>query len=77
MLHRAKRLNPESVVVAVGCYVQAGGEEALKDMSIDLAIGNNKKKDLIPILEEFLTNRENRKDKTLKGRTMTDIGKDG
>ncbi|MCI8615269.1 tRNA (N(6)-L-threonylcarbamoyladenosine(37)-C(2))-methylthiotransferase MtaB [Parablautia intestinalis] len=75
MLHRAKRLNPESVVVAVGCYVQAGGEEALKDMSIDLAIGNNKKKDLIPILEEFLTNRENRKDKTLKGRTMTDIGK--
>ena len=54
MLHRAKKLNPESVVVAVGCYVQVGTEEALKDMSIDLAIGNNKKKDLIPILEEYL-----------------------
>ena len=54
MLHRAKKLNPDAVVVAVGCYVQAGREEALKDMSIDLAIGNNKKKDLVEILEEYL-----------------------
>lgn len=40
--------------MAVGCYVQAGNEEVLKDLSIDLAVGNNKKKDLVPILEEFL-----------------------
>lgn len=58
MLHRAKKMNPDSVVVAVGCYVQAGKEEALKDMSIDLAIGNNKKKDLVEILEEYLQIRE-------------------
>ncbi|MBQ8598112.1 MAG: tRNA (N(6)-L-threonylcarbamoyladenosine(37)-C(2))-methylthiotransferase MtaB [Lachnospiraceae bacterium] len=58
MLHRAKKMNPDSVVVAVGCYVQAGKEEALKDMSIDLAIGNNKKKDLVEILEEYLQVRE-------------------
>ena len=48
MLHRAKKQNPEAVVVAVGCYVQAGNEEGLKDLSIDLAVGNNKKKDLCP-----------------------------
>lgn len=58
MLHRAKKLNPDAVVVAVGCYVQTGKEEALKDMSIDLAIGNNKKKDLIPLLTEYLEQRE-------------------
>ncbi len=79
MLHRAKKMNPESVVVAVGCYVQAGTEDALKDMSIDLAIGNNRKKDLIPILKEYLEEKENGdrddivRDKTLKGKTIIDI----
>ena len=73
MLHRAKKLNPESVVVAVGCYVQTSKEEALKDMSIDLAIGNNKKKDLVEILEEYLSARENTERKTLSGKTIIDI----
>ena len=54
MLHRAKKRNPDAVVVAVGCYVQTGKEEALLDGSIDLAVGNNRKKDLLPILEAFL-----------------------
>ena len=62
MLHRAKTMNPEAVVVAVGCYVQTGGEQALADGSIDLAIGNNRKKDLIPILEEYLALREGPKE---------------
>ncbi len=57
MLHRAKALNPQAVVVAVGCYVQVGGEEALKDGCIDLAIGNNRKKDLVEILEAYLAQR--------------------
>lgn len=83
MLHRAKKQNPGAVVVAVGCYVQTGKEEALKDSCIDLAIGNNKKKDLIPILEEFLSEREKeaREDgreevqdvKTLHGKSVIDI----
>lgn len=77
MLHRAKKMNPEAVVVAVGCYVQTGSEEALKDLSIDLAVGNNRKKDLISILEEYLAEREKGgelKDKTLGGKTIIDIG---
>ena len=74
MLHRARKMNPEAVVVAVGCYVQTGSEEALKDAGIDLAIGNNKKKDLIPILEEYLAERENA-DKTLGGKTIIDINR--
>lgn len=58
MLHRAKKRNPEAVVVAVGCYVQTGEENIRKDEAIDLAIGNNRKKDLLPILEEYLAKRQ-------------------
>ena len=54
MLHRAKKKNPDAIVVAVGCYVQAGGEEVLKDEGIDLAVGNNRKKDLVAILEKYM-----------------------
>ena len=42
MLHRAKRKNPNVVVVAVGCYAQVGKEELEADQHIDLIIGNNK-----------------------------------
>ncbi len=58
MLHRAKQKNPEAIVVAVGCYVQTGKEAVEMDECIDLAIGNNRKKDLASILEEYLRERE-------------------
>ncbi len=53
MLHRAKKQNPDAVVVAAGCYVQAAAEELKADLAVDVIIGNNKKQDLIPILEEY------------------------
>ena len=43
MLHRAKKRNPQAVVVAAGCYVQAAGEELEKDPAVDIIVGNNKK----------------------------------
>ncbi len=74
MIHRARTLNPQAVVVAMGCYVQTGREEALRDEGIDLAVGNNRKKDIARILEEYLQEREQaRADKTLGGSTITDI----
>ena len=57
ILHRAKQLNPRGVVVAVGCYVQAGDRTARRDECIDLAIGNNRKKDIADLLEAFLEDR--------------------
>ena len=57
MLHKAKKQNPDSVVVAVGCFVQANPEEVAKDDAIDLIVGNNKKKDLFEILEEYLSKK--------------------
>ena len=57
MLHKAKKMNPEAVVVATGCYVQTGKEKAQADPSIDLIIGNNRKKELVSILEQFMADR--------------------
>ena len=54
MLHRAKKMNPDALVVATGCYVQAKANSGEVDECIDVIIGNNKKKDLIEILQEHI-----------------------
>lgn len=58
MLHRAKRLNPEAVVVAAGCYVQVAADKLKEDACVDLIIGNNKKAELARILDRYLEKRE-------------------
>ena len=58
MLHRARKMNPDAIVVAAGCYVQAQAEHGEIDECIDIVIGNNKKKDLIPLLEQYFQKRE-------------------
>lgn len=53
MLHKAKKTNPEGIVVAVGCYVQSDTQAVEADEAVDLLIGNNRKKDLVQILENY------------------------
>ena len=53
MLHRARKMNPDAVVVAAGCYVQAQEDKQEIDPCIDIVIGNNKKQDLLTILGEY------------------------
>lgn len=60
MLHKARKMNPDAVVVATGCYVQARGEDI--DPCVDIVVGNNKKKDLIAILDEYYGNHEVQKE---------------
>lgn len=60
MLHKAKKQNPDAVVVATGCYVQTAVDKVKEDLAIDIIIGNNKKKEVVPILEEYF--KENEKD---------------
>ncbi len=57
MLHRAKKTNPAGIVVAVGCYVQSDTQALEADTAVDLLIGNNKKKDLVEILEAYMAGR--------------------
>lgn len=52
MLHKAKKMNPDAIVVGAGCYVQTKEAQALVDESIDIVIGNNKKHELIELLEK-------------------------
>ena len=77
MLHRAKKRNPDAVVVAAGCYVQTGQDAVAEDTAVDLVIGNNRKKDIAVILEEYLEKKEqgilSENDKTLQNKTVIDI----
>lgn len=58
MLHRAKKMNPDAIVVAAGCYVQTKEKTGEVDSCIDIVIGNNKKKELIEILEQYTEERQ-------------------
>lgn len=53
MLHRARKMNPDAVVVAAGCYVQAQAEKQVIDPCIDIVLGNNKKQDLLTALQAY------------------------
>ncbi len=67
MLHRAKKLNPDSIVVAAGCYVQTSKEQAMADTAIDILIGNNKKHELIAALAAFERNRKGKGQEPAEG----------
>ena len=58
MLHKAKKMNPEAVVVATGCYVQTDQGKLDKDPAVDLILGNNQKKNIVQALEEDQEVRE-------------------
>ena len=54
MLHKAKQLNPQGIVVAVGCYVETDIEGVRNDESIDFAVGNKDKSDIVRRIEEYI-----------------------
>ena len=62
MIHRARRRNPQAVVAAAGCYVQTGGRDMLETGQADILIGNNRKKDIVQILESYFSSAEKDKD---------------
>ena len=53
MIHRARKKNPQAIVVAAGCYVQTSTEEVIEDLAVDIVIGNNQKNHLVDCIEEF------------------------
>ncbi|MCI9124483.1 MAG: tRNA (N(6)-L-threonylcarbamoyladenosine(37)-C(2))-methylthiotransferase MtaB [Eubacterium sp.] len=53
MLHRARRRNPNAVIVAAGCYVQTAGQDIIMEGIADIVLGNNKKKNLISVLDAW------------------------
>ena len=73
MIHKAKKRNPDAVVIAVGCYVETDPERVGTDSAIDLAIGNNNKARIAELLDEFLAQQDKADRRTLGGKTMTDL----
>lgn len=69
IIRRAKRINPNSILVATGCYAQTAKEELEKITDIDLIVGNTEKKDIVKIVEEY---RDNKNRERVK---MSDINK--
>ena len=61
MLHKAKKMNPDAIVVATGCYVQTDEGKLDKDEAVDLILGNNQKKQIVEVLEEY--ERQHKKQK--------------
>lgn len=57
MLHKAKKMNPDAIVVATGCYAQTDTEGAYNDLSVDIVIGNNRKNRLPEMIEEYMQNK--------------------
>ena len=53
MIHRAKKMNPEAVIVACGCYVQVNEAGILSDTGADLLLGNDEKNRIVEILEGY------------------------
>ena len=64
MLHKAKKENPDSIVVAAGCYVQTSSEEAARDLSVDIIIGNDKKHELVELIENCMNQKKNANEET-------------
>nr|MBP3599345.1 tRNA (N(6)-L-threonylcarbamoyladenosine(37)-C(2))-methylthiotransferase MtaB [Eubacterium sp.] len=54
MLHRAKKMNPNSIVVAVGCYVESGGEVLQADAAIDVSFSNKEKENIAEKVLDYL-----------------------
>lgn len=58
MLHQAKKRNPDAIIIAVGCYVQAAEEDLLKDFSVDLVVGNNRKSEIVKLVESYKAEKD-------------------
>ena len=76
MLRRVKGLNPKALVIACGCYVQVAKEDVEQIEEIDLALGNNEKKEIVKYIEEWFKNNtvNSSIDDVMKQRDFVDFG---
>jgi len=62
MLHKAKKLNPNAIIVAAGCYVNANVDKAIEDCAVDIVLGNNRKHNIVEVLSSYFENEKHNKD---------------
>ena len=59
MLHKAKKMNPNAVVIAAGCYVNADAKKAAADNSVDIILGNNNKINIVDVIKQYSSDHDN------------------
>ena len=59
MLHKSKKINPDAIVVAAGCYVNADTKKAAEDNAVDIVLGNNCKINILEALENYYKDKNN------------------
>ena len=75
MIRRAKEINPEAIIIAVGCYVQVAKKEIEKIKEIDLALGNEEKVDIVKYCNEII--QKNKKEEianVMQSRKFAEFG---
>jgi len=75
MLHKAKKMHPHALVAAVGCYAQTAQEESSADRAVDLVVGNNRKSEIVSIVESYLE-RKRQADACAEKIYIEDFGKE-
>jgi len=58
MLHQARKRNPNGIIAAVGCYVQASDKKLTEDSTVDIIVGNNKKSDIVTLVERYMKHQD-------------------
>lgn len=76
MLRKARKENPKSVIVAAGCYVQAKAQELIASNDVDIIVGNNLKKDMAKIVNEYMQNDDVPDKETVLQSFLLDIHKE-
>ena len=66
MIHRARTANPDSVIVAAGCYVNTHGEDEVIAEGVDICVVNEQKKDIADILDRYLKDKASAEEETEK-----------
>ena len=75
MIRRAKEINPEAIIIAVGCYVQVAKKEIENIKEIDLALGNEEKVDIVKYCNEII--QKNKKEEiadVMQSRKFAEFG---
>ena len=59
MLRKTKKINPESTLVAMGCYAQIAGDKIKDQVSeIDIIVGTDRRNQIVELVEEFEQGQE-------------------
>jgi len=74
MLHRARKLNPDAVIIAVGCYVDTHGREGVCQDGVDIALPNTEKENIVEVIKAWEESHGTEEEETEEPETSASYG---